>query len=142
MTEQNKPKPEEQGVEANLSQDYVPKSKLGDLPMSNQINAELQKQMDKTKKEIEKFKSEITKKFKYVEALGIVPAQASQKIEEEYEELIKLILALTLVIGVFVPVFKLAYGMFFPDLFIFRFLFYRSLFITSWFFFEFTITTV
>ena len=74
-----------ESVEQNLSDDYVPKKKLGNLPVSNDVDAELKKQMDKTKKEIDKFKSEITKKFKYVEAIGIVPAQAAAKIEEEYE---------------------------------------------------------
>ena len=41
--------------------------------------------MDKTQKEIEKFKTEILKKHKFIEAIGIIPAQASKKIEEEYE---------------------------------------------------------
>ena len=41
--------------------------------------------MDKTKDNIEKFKKEIMKEFKYIEGIGIVPAQASQKIEEEFE---------------------------------------------------------
>ena len=72
-------------VEQNLAKDYIPKSKLGNLPMSNQIDDALKKKMDKTQKEIEKFKTEILKKHKFIEALGIVPAQASKKIEEEYE---------------------------------------------------------
>ncbi len=37
-----------ESVEESISQDYVPKSKLGNLPMSNQIPPELQKQMNKT----------------------------------------------------------------------------------------------
>jgi len=86
MTEnKHKKNSEENSVEQNLSQDYVPKNKLGDLPMSNNIDAELKKQMDKTQKDLEKFKKEITKKFKYIEAIGIIPAQASKKIEEEFE---------------------------------------------------------
>jgi len=76
---------DEKSVEQNLADDYVPKQKLGNLPVSNSVDAELKKQMDKTKKEIDKFKAEIVKKFKYVEAIGIVPAQAAVKIEEEYE---------------------------------------------------------
>jgi predicted nucleotidyltransferase/uncharacterized protein (UPF0332 family) len=84
MAEPNSKKPEN-SVENNLSQDYVPKNKLGNLPISNEISAEMQKQMDKTKTEIDKFKKEIMKKYKYVEALGILPAQTAQKIEEEYE---------------------------------------------------------
>ena len=87
MTEQKHDKKKEGSVEQNLSNDYVPKSKLGDLPMDAQagIPPEIQKQMEKTRKEIDKFKKEIMKKFNYVEAIGIVPAQAAQKIEEEYE---------------------------------------------------------
>jgi len=55
------------------------------LPMSNQIPPELQKQMNKTKEDIEKYKKEILKKFSYIEAISIIPAQAAAKIEEEYE---------------------------------------------------------
>ncbi len=80
-------KKEEQTVEQNLSNSYIPKSKLGDLPIQNELgmDKELKKQMDKTKEDIEKFKKAITKQFKYIEALGIIPAQASEKIEEEFE---------------------------------------------------------
>lgn len=76
---------QENSVEQNLAKDYIPKSKLGNLPMSNQIDDALKKKMDKTQKEIEKFKTEILKKHKSIEAIGIIPAQASKKIEEEYE---------------------------------------------------------
>lgn len=84
MTE-HKNTSEEKSVEQNLAKDYVPKSKIGKLPMSNQIDEALKKKMDKTQKEIEKFKNEILKKHKFIEAIGIIPAQASKKIEEEYE---------------------------------------------------------
>ncbi len=76
---------QENSVEQNLAKEYIPKSKLGNLPMSNQIDDALKKKMDKTQKEIEKFKTEILKKHKFIEAIGIIPAQASKKIEEEYE---------------------------------------------------------
>ncbi len=86
MSEKNNhKKSEENSVEQNLSDNYVPKNKLGNLPMSNNVDEQLKKQMDKTKSEIEKFKKEITKKFKFVESIGIMPAQASKKIEEEFE---------------------------------------------------------
>jgi predicted nucleotidyltransferase len=75
----------ENSVEQNLSPGYVPKSKVGGLPMSNQVNEALKAKMDKTQKEIEKFKAEITKIYKFVEVIGVVPTQASKKIEEEYE---------------------------------------------------------
>jgi len=74
-----------ESVEQNLSASYVPKSKLGNLPVSNQLEDALKKKMDKTQKEIEKLKTELTKKYKYLECLGIIPAQAAKKIEEEYE---------------------------------------------------------
>lgn len=82
MTEHKAP---ENSVEQNLAKDYVPKSKLGSLPMSNQIDKTLKAKMDKTQKEIEKFKTEFLKKHKSTEAIGIIPAQAAKKIEEEYE---------------------------------------------------------
>jgi predicted nucleotidyltransferase len=53
--------------------------------MSNQIDSALKAKMDKTQKEIEKFKTEFLKKHKSTEAIGIIPAQAAKKIEEEYE---------------------------------------------------------
>ena len=74
-----------ESVEQNISQDYVSKSKLGDLPMSNSITPEMQKQMEKTKNDLEKYQKEIMKKFNFIEAIGMIPAQANKKIEEEYE---------------------------------------------------------
>jgi predicted nucleotidyltransferase/uncharacterized protein (UPF0332 family) len=77
---------EEASVEQNLAEDYVPKKKLGNLPMQNAgIDPEVKKQMEKTQKEIDNFKKDLVKKFKYIEAIGIIPAQAAKKIEEEYE---------------------------------------------------------
>lgn len=76
---------EEKSVEQNLAKDYISKSKLGNLPVSNQIDDVLKKKMNKTQKEIEKFKTEFLKKHKSIEAIGIIPAQATKKIEEEYE---------------------------------------------------------
>lgn len=78
-------KEETHSVEENLAQDYVPKSKIGDLPMSGGVPEDVQKKMDKTKKEVDKFKDDLVKEFKYIQAVGIVPAQAAAKIEEEYE---------------------------------------------------------
>lgn len=87
MAEAKHEKKKESSVEESIAQDYVPKKKLGDLPMAPNagISEEMKKEMEKTKKDIEKFRDEIVKKFKYVEAIGIVPAQAAQKVEEEYE---------------------------------------------------------
>lgn len=82
---EHKSNSEEKSVEQNLAKDYVSKSKLGNLPMPNQIDDALKKKMDKTQKEIEKFKTEFLKKHKSIEAIGIIPAQTAKKIEEEYE---------------------------------------------------------
>ena len=41
-------------VEQNLSKDYVPKSKLPNLSVSNQIDDALEKKAAKTKQDIEK----------------------------------------------------------------------------------------
>jgi len=83
--EEHKSSSDEESVEQSLSKDYVPKGKVGNLPMTNQVDEALKKKMEKTQKEIEKFKDEISKKVKGIEAIGIVPAQAAKKIEEEYE---------------------------------------------------------
>ncbi len=77
-------KKSEGSVEQNIGENYVPKSKLGNLPVSNQLSEEVKKQMDKTKQDLDKFTKEITKKYKYIEAIGLIPAPASAKIEEEY----------------------------------------------------------
>ena len=75
----------EKSVEQNLAKDYVSKSKLGNLPASDQISEAMKKKMNNTQKEIEKLKTEFLKKHKSLEAIGIIPAQAAKKIEEEYE---------------------------------------------------------
>jgi len=86
MEEAHKSASERKSVEQNLSKDPVSKSSQG-LPMSsaNKLNDALKEKQKKTQKDIEEFKKQITKKFKFIEALGIIPVQASKKIEEEYE---------------------------------------------------------
>ncbi|MGC9309361.1 MAG: nucleotidyltransferase domain-containing protein [Candidatus Nanoarchaeia archaeon] len=76
---------EKKSVEENLSKDYIPKNKLGNLPVSNEMNKKLKEEMDKTKKDVETYKKKIKEKYSYIQAIGIVPKQASSKIEEEYE---------------------------------------------------------
>jgi len=86
MEENNhKSKEQEESVEQNLNDKYVPKAKLAGLPMGDQISAQIQKEMEKIRKDVDKFTKELSKKFKYLEAVGVVPGQAAQKIEEEYE---------------------------------------------------------
>ena len=84
MGENHKASSESESVEKNLSKDYVPKSKPGALPVSNQLGDVLKEKQKKINKDIEEFKEAINKKFKFAEALGIIPSQASKKIEEEY----------------------------------------------------------
>ncbi len=85
VSEEQKRKKEGSSVEQNISNTYVPKSKLGTLPISNPLESEMQKKMDKIKENLEKFKKESIKKFKFIEAIGLIPQQANKKIEEEYE---------------------------------------------------------
>lgn len=75
----------EKDFEKELSTNYIPKSKIGNLPVSNDFNPEIKEKLDKIKNDVEKFKKEITKKFKFVEAIGLIPQQANKKIEEEFE---------------------------------------------------------
>jgi predicted nucleotidyltransferase len=83
MTE-HKNNSEKDSVETNLSKSYVPNSKIPSFA-SNQISEALKMKMDKTQKEIEKYKDVITKKYKFIESIGIIPVGASKIIEEEYE---------------------------------------------------------
>lgn len=77
----------ETSVEDNLSQEYIPQKKHDGIPMQNPqvANPEAKKKLEETQKQVEKFKKEITKKFKFIEAVGILPEQTNKKIEEEYE---------------------------------------------------------
>jgi predicted nucleotidyltransferase len=85
----SRPKTESNSVEQNLSNIYVPKGKLGNLPIANSIQSSIEEKMkkeaDKTKQDIDKFTKELKTKYKFVEAIGIIPSQANAKIEEEYE---------------------------------------------------------
>ena len=80
-----KNKKREESVEQNISDSYIPKSKLGDLPIQNPLESDMQKKMDEMKNNLEKFKKESITKFKFIEAIGLIPQQANKKIEEEYE---------------------------------------------------------
>jgi predicted nucleotidyltransferase len=81
----HKPNSQNQSVEQNLSKTYIPKSKMGNLPLSNQIDDALKKKMDKTQKDIDKFKTKFLEQNKQTISIGIIPQQAAKKIEEEYE---------------------------------------------------------
>jgi uncharacterized protein (UPF0332 family)/predicted nucleotidyltransferase len=75
----------EKSVEQNLAKDYVSKSKLGNLPASDKIQDALKKKNEKVGKDIEKFKVEVLKNNSPIDVIGVIPAQAAKKIEEEYE---------------------------------------------------------
>lgn len=74
----HKPTSSQTSVEQNLTKD-IPKNSSAD------IEAALKKKMEKTGKDIEKFKDELLKQNKKIQAIGVIPQQAAKKIEEEYE---------------------------------------------------------
>ena len=76
--ENNKEKKELTEEIKDISLDYQNKQ---NLPV--EISEEQKQQMEKTRKELEDLKKKIIKKYKFTEAIGILPPQASKKIEEE-----------------------------------------------------------
>ncbi len=67
--------------EMNLK-DYSPKNPVAEN------TSEVQEKINKTKKELEKFTKDLTKKHKFIQAMGIIPPQAVDKlIEEEVDEI-------------------------------------------------------
>ncbi|MEM4181959.1 MAG: nucleotidyltransferase domain-containing protein [Candidatus Pacearchaeota archaeon] len=77
-------KKQEESVENSVSENYIPKSKIGDLPTINPLEKEVQEAMKKIKEGLEKFQKQACEKFKFIEAIGLIPQQTSKKIEEEY----------------------------------------------------------
>ncbi len=79
--ESEKNKPNENDIpEMNLDNNYSPNKQI--LP-----NPELQKGMEKTRKELNKLKSFIVKKYPFVQAIGLLPPQSLKLfIEEEIGE--------------------------------------------------------
>mgnify|MGYP001470163800 CR=1 FL=1 len=71
----------EKGIpEMNIDKKY---SKTPNIPNVN--SGELQKEMEKTKKEFEKLKNFIVKKYPFTEAIGILPPQAVKRFVDEEE---------------------------------------------------------
>jgi predicted nucleotidyltransferase/uncharacterized protein (UPF0332 family) len=64
--------------EMNLEKNYSPKNKV--IPESTEKDA---KKMDKTKKEIEKLKSFIIKKYSFIQSISILPPQSIKDFLEE-----------------------------------------------------------
>jgi len=73
-------------VEQNLKSSYVPQVKTSGVPVSGQLkDAIKKKEAEKVKKNVDKFVEEVRKKFKFIEGVGIVPAQASKLVENEFD---------------------------------------------------------
>ena len=83
MTDQ-KPKRQSQSIEQNISTNYVPKSKLNNLPISNQPPKPTKEQAA-IQQDIQTFKTKFLEQNKKTISIGIIPQQATKKIEEEYE---------------------------------------------------------
>ncbi len=73
-----------ESVENTISEKYVPKSKVDGLPIINPIDKELKESINKMKEILENFQKKACEKFKFIEAISLIPNQASKKIEEEY----------------------------------------------------------
>ena len=54
-----------------------------DIKKLEKETEEAKKELEKTKEQLEKFKKEITKKYNFISAIGLLPPQANQIIEEE-----------------------------------------------------------
>src|SRR3989344_4684636 len=75
--ENSKEKKETLGDEVkDISLDYSKR-------IPDEITEEQKKEMEKTKNELEDLKNKILNKYKFTIAIGILPPQASEKIEEE-----------------------------------------------------------
>ena len=77
MAEENKEKENLQDEVKDISLDYSNKKIPGE------ITEEQRKEMEKTKKELENLKRKILSRYKFSMAIGILPPQAAEKIEEE-----------------------------------------------------------
>ena len=78
MAEENIKKDTLAGEIKDVSLDYKQKQNL-----PTEITEEQKKEMEKTQKELDNLKKKILKKYKFIESIGILPPQASEKIEEE-----------------------------------------------------------
>ena len=82
MAEKNEPKIEDEIPEMKITHKYSEKK-----PIIPENLEEAQKQTEKIKKELDKFKNSVVKKFPYIQAIGLLPAQANKEfIEEEIGE--------------------------------------------------------
>jgi len=85
MAEENKKERKEEKTMEQEVKDMKIDYKPGQKPVPNQISDEVKKEMEKTREKLEKFKKDILKKYPFTLAIGIIPPQASQMIEDEEE---------------------------------------------------------
>ena len=58
---------------------------IGDILGEPDAEIVSEPEVSETKENIDKFHENLIKEFKFIEAVGVIPAQASPKIEEEFE---------------------------------------------------------
>jgi predicted nucleotidyltransferase len=91
MTADDKPKNKEEKetkeskgeLDLQKDNDQETYDKLKDI--SKEIPEDVKKEIDKLREKLKEFKKVVVKKFPYIEAIGILPPQATQLIEEEEE---------------------------------------------------------
>ncbi len=81
MAESKKQKEDEKGSDESSDEAVENYEKL----KNQEIPEEVKKEIEKTREKLKEFKKDIVKKFPFIEALGILPPQATQIIEEEEE---------------------------------------------------------
>ena len=64
--------------------DYDAQKKMPDM-LNKDIPEKAKKQMDETRKKLDKFKKDVLKKYPFTLALGIIPPQAADKFDEEMQ---------------------------------------------------------
>jgi predicted nucleotidyltransferase len=81
MADESKDK--DKDLEKNSKDDAETYEKMKD--MAKEIPEEVKKEIDKLREKLKEFKKVITKKFSYINSIGILPPQAAPLIEEEEE---------------------------------------------------------
>ncbi len=83
MAESKKDKNEKDLEENSMDAEKETYEKMKD--MAQEIPDDVKKEIDKLREKLKEFKKDLIKKFSYIEAIGILPPQAAQIIEEEEE---------------------------------------------------------
>ncbi len=85
MTSEHKSTTLGNSVEQAVSKGSESSGKAFSMPVSGQLTDALQKKAKKSEEDVRKLSEEFEKKYSFIDAMGIIPQQASKKIEEEYE---------------------------------------------------------